>query len=331
MFDLIKGTIFIRSPWTTTEQVKISPVSITTSSISSVLLEGLHDGHTSKVNSDFTLLDSKRSLLCALEVDDSEATIFEIVTHLHWHEATLNRAELLNDCLNKIFFSNAAWDVSELDSSGVRYFLLFLCLFHCFFGYDGFHVEDALLGLADLSGGVLVLTLIFLQVLHSGLQVSNFVTLHVSVPFLRHLVTHLSTEILLPSLDLEVGMPHVVSVEHSDVLVTTDGVSVMANAKRVENWVFEGSFSVTLCHCMFRLQDASVEVLDNGTRVFELSFLDCLAQLNNFRLIFIGNVQSVDPLSEPSEFLSLGFVLGWYFWCYGGFDHLISLLVCLFN
>ena len=44
------------SPGTALEQVEISPVSVTTA-VSPLLLEGLHDGHSSEVHSYFTVLN----------------------------------------------------------------------------------------------------------------------------------------------------------------------------------------------------------------------------------------------------------------------------------
>lgn len=230
--------VYVRSSGATTEHVEISPVSVPTA-VSPLLLEALHDGHTSEVDSDFTVLHSARSLFSILEVDDGETTIFEIVAHLHRHEATLYGAELLDDGLDKIFFCDAARDVRQLDSSGVWDFLLLILGFSCSFGNDGFHVENALFGTTNLRGSVLVLTLVLLQVLDTGLKLSDLVTLDIAVSFLGLFVTHLRTEILLSSLlEVEVGMPDVVSVEHSDVLVTPNGVITSADAKRVKNWVF---------------------------------------------------------------------------------------------
>ena len=204
-------------------------------------------------------------MLSILEVDDSEATIFENSTHFHGHEATFNWAELLDDSIDEFSFSNIAWDVGQLDSSGVGDFLLFLLVLSCLFSHDGLHVENALFGSTDLEGSILLLTLILLQVLHISLQLSDLVALYVSVSFLSLPVAHLGSKILLLSLDLEVGMPDIVSVQHSNVLVTTDGIIAFADAERVKNWISKASLSVALCHRHFRLQDASIETLDNGT------------------------------------------------------------------
>lgn len=228
-------------------------------------------------------------MLSILEVDDGETTVFKNSTHFHGHEATFNWAELLDDGIDELSFSNIAWDVSQLDSSGVRHFLLFLLVLSCLFGHDGFGVKCAFFRSADLKGSILILTLVLLQVLDVGLELSDLVALDVSVSFLSLSVAHLGTKILLLSLDLEVWMPHVVSVKHSDVLVTSDGIITFADAKRVKNWISQASFSVALCHWHFRLHDARIEMFDNGTRVFKLSLLDRLAQFSYLGEVSIGD------------------------------------------
>ena len=119
-----------------------------------------------------------------------------------------------------------------------------------FLGLESLGVENALFRLSDgrISTLLILFSLVLLEVLDCGFELGDVSALDIVTTTLGLPVTHLSTKIFFFSLDLIVRMPDIISVQHSDVGIASDRVSVSADAKRVENRISKSTFSVAFRH-----------------------------------------------------------------------------------
>ena len=234
----------------------------------------MSDGYSSEFYRDLAFKNSLLSRRLILEVYDSEAAIANRVPHLlHWHEATLDLAELLHDGLAEEFLGDRAWDLRQPDAFGIWNLLFLLLILYGFPGLEGFCIESALLWACNSRVLVLLFILHFLQVFDLLRKVRDLSALDI-VSFACVLsVSDLGSQVLFLRLDLKVRMPDIVSMKHCDVSVASDGFVTSTDSKRVENGVLLPSLGVGLRHRSLRLQNTAVEVLDNGTSVPELNFL----------------------------------------------------------
>ena len=60
-------------------------------------------------------------------------------------------------------------------------------------------------------------------------------------------------------------MPNIISVEHRDVSISSDGVFTATNSKRVKNGISLLSLGIALSYRELGLKDTTVESLDDGT------------------------------------------------------------------
>ena len=265
------------------EDIEIAPVAIAVP-ITPLLLVGLSDGYGSEFYRDFTIKNSLLSRRLILEVYDSEAAIANRVPHLlHGHEATLDWAELLHDGLAEELLGDRAWDLRQPDAFGIWNLLFLLLILHSFPGLEGLCIESALLWACNSRVLVLLVVLHFLQVFDLLRKVRDLGALDI-VSFARVLsVSDLGSQVLFLRLDFKVRMPDIVSMEHSDVSVASDGFVASTDSKRVENWVLLLSLGVGLRHGSLRLQNTAVKVLDDGTSVPELNFLHSFPDIGHLR------------------------------------------------
>ena len=228
------------------------------------MLIGLTNRDTSELDSDITILNGLLSLLRSLEIDDSKALVAHGIAHLlRRHETALDRSILLDNRLQNGLLGTIVWNFGQPDTFRIRYLLLFLLLLSCLLSLKSSCVESALLWTLNCSIRVF-LALHFLECLNLVLQVFDLYAIHIVAFALGLPVSELCTQVFFLSLDLVVRMPYIISVQHRDMGIASDGLHAGTDAKRVKNGISLSALSVALGHGDLRLQDAAVVVLDNG-------------------------------------------------------------------
>ena len=139
------------------ENIKVTSVAITVAT--SLLLIGLGDRDSSEFYGDFAVLDSFCCRRLVFEIDDSEATITHLVTHLlHWHEAAFDWTEFLHDGFAEDLLVYHAWDFSQPDALRVGdLLLLLLLLLSCLLCLEGSSIESSLFGTCNVCFSLVTL------------------------------------------------------------------------------------------------------------------------------------------------------------------------------
>lgn len=243
----------------------------------------LYDANGGEIDGNLTVLNGASAMLFRLEVGDSKATVpREAALSVFRHPNAGDWTELKLKLFLNFFSCQVLWDVLKLDASRISGLLHLLLLLHCEFGLNGLHVEDLPLRCANSSGitSIILVALVFLQVLKTSLDGSDLLSFNVIFTFVNQLVAHPSAKIIILSLDLIVGVPHVIAMEHGDVGITADRVfTALTKAKRVENGILLATISVSFGYSILRLQGAAVKVLHDGASISELSFMNRQAHI----------------------------------------------------
>ena len=253
-----------------------------------------------EVDCDLASLNGFLCRRCILEVDDSEAAIAHDSHLLHRHEDAFDRSKLGNDLLAELSFCHSVRDFCQPDTLGVWNLLLLLLSLFSFLGLESFGVENALFRLSDgrLSTLLILFSLVFLEVLDCGFEFGDVRSFDIVTTTLSLPVTHLSSQVFFFGLDLIVRMPDIISMEHRNVGIASDRVSLSADTKRVKNRISESTLSIAFRHRELRLQDAAVIVFDNGASISKFNLLNSFTDISNFRNLSFGLLQSVFPGSE---------------------------------
>lgn len=291
-----------------------------------VLLVRLADHQRGEAHRDLTLLDSSSRTFRILEVDDGEATIAILAHLVHGHVATIHRTKLVDDLGQEFILGDVLRDLGQADTLRVRDLLLLLLILLSLLGLESLGVEDTLFGHSDgsLLTSLVFFSLVLLESVHAGLELADLEALNVVLALFSLSVAHPGAKIFFLGLHLVVGMPHVVSVQHCDVSVASDGIITLTNTKRVENWVSLAAFGVAFGDWDLRLEDAAVEMLDDGASISELNLLHVVSQVENLGKFGVSSLELVHPGSESTKLLSSGY-------CCFNHDHYMSSMILKFD
>ena len=228
-------------------------------------------------------MDGSRSTFSILEIDDAETTIAVLAHLVHGHVAAIHGTKLVDDLWQEFFLRDVLRDLGKTDTLRVGDLLLLLLILHSLLGLKSLGVKDTLLGHADgsLLTSFLIFSLVLLKSVNAGLELSDLESLKVVLALFRLSVAHPGTKIFFLGLHLVVRVPHVVSVQHCDMRVASDGIIAFTNTKRVENWVSLAAFGVALGNRDIGLEDAAIEVLNDRASISELNLLHIVSQVEN--------------------------------------------------
>jgi len=228
---------------------------------------------------------------------------------VHWDPNPCHRAKFQGDFFLDLLWGQILRNILKLDSCGIwglLYLFLFLRRKSCL---DSLRVKTLLFILTTKCStltSLIFVSLVLSQVLYASLEGCDFCAFDIVITALCLPVAHLRSQVFFFSLDLIIRVPYIVAMQHRDILVSANGIFTFTNAKRVKNWVTLFSFRIGLRYLHFRLQNTTVKMLDDRTKIAELNFLDSLTLIWNFGHVLIFCFKVILPSSKPGKLLSLG-------------------------